>query len=78
MALRRVARTDHIPSMTGYSKPMIDFVRAIEPLAANFAGVKYTGLYTTPGFMDVQRILDYKAGKFEVCTARRPAAASDT
>ena len=30
----------HIPSKTGVAFPMYDFVVAIEPLAANFAGIK--------------------------------------
>mmetsp|Transcript_28154 Transcript_28154/g.51744 ORF Transcript_28154/g.51744 Transcript_28154/m.51744 type:complete len:355 (-) Transcript_28154:46-1110(-) len=60
----------HIPSMTGVSQPMLDFVKAIEPLAANFAGIKYTGLYTNPGFMDAQEVLNYKEGKFELLCGR--------
>jgi len=60
----------HIPSMTGVEIAMIDFVLAIEPLSPNFAGVKYTGLYTHPGFMDAVRVLNYKSGKFEVLCGR--------
>merc|ERR1719401_2244850 len=60
----------HIPSMTGVSQPMMNFVKAIEPLAPNFAGIKYTGLYTSPGFMDAQEVLNYKDGKFEVFCGR--------
>lgn len=60
----------HIPSMTGVIQPMMDLVKAIEPLAPNFAGIKYTGLYTTPGFMDAQDVLNYKDGKFEVLSGR--------
>ena len=36
----------------------------------NFKGVKYTGLYTYPGFMDVSRILNFKGGKYEVLCGR--------
>ena len=60
----------HIPSMTGVSLVMYDFVTAIEPLAPNFAGIKYTGLYTYPGFMDAGRVLNYKGGKYEVLSGR--------
>ena len=41
-----------------------------EPLAPNFAGVKYTGMYTYPGMVDAQRIMNYKEGKFEVLSGR--------
>lgn len=60
----------HIPSMTGVVQPMYDLVLAIEPLAPNFAGIKYTGLYTSPGYMDVMRVLAYKGGKYEVLSGR--------
>lgn len=62
----------HIPSMTGVatSYSMLDFVKAVEPLSPNFAGVKYTGLYTYPGFMDAQKVMDYKGGKYEVFSGR--------
>jgi N-acetylneuraminate lyase len=60
----------HIPSMTGVALVMYDFMVAIEPLAANFAGIKYTGLYTYPGFMDVQKCMNYKDGKYEVLSGR--------
>ena len=33
----------HIPSMTGVNIDMLSFVKAIESLSANFAGIKYTG-----------------------------------
>ncbi|KAL1525621.1 hypothetical protein AB1Y20_020474 [Prymnesium parvum] len=62
----------HIPSMTGVATtfPVLDFVKAVEPLAPNFCGVKYTGMYTYPGMMDAMKILDYKDGKFEVLSGR--------
>ena len=60
----------HIPSMTGVDVKVIDLVRAIEPLSPSFAGVKYTGMYTSPGMMDAQRVLEYKGGKYEVLSGR--------
>lgn len=62
----------HIPSMTGVDFAMMDFIEAMEKLntAPNFVGVKYTGLYTYPGFMDVTRIINYKNGKYEVLCGR--------
>jgi len=60
----------HIPSMTGVDLDMLEFVQAIEPLSANFAGVKYTGMYTHPGMMGAQRVLEYKDGKYEVLCGR--------
>ena len=58
--------------MTGVatSFTMLEFVRAIEPLAPNFAGVKYTGMYTYPGMMDAMKVLNYKSGKYEVLSGR--------
>ena len=49
---------------------MYDLVVAVEPLAPNFVGVKYTGLYTHPGFMDAMRVMAYRGGKFEVLGGR--------
>ena len=60
----------HIPSMTGVVQPMYDLMLAIEPLAPNFAGFKYTGLYTSPGYMDASRVMAYKGGKYEVLSGR--------
>merc|ERR1711871_621110 len=61
----------HIPSMDGVIFPMYEFVQAIEKTkASNFAGIKYTGLYQYPGFMDAARILAYKGGKYEVLSGR--------
>lgn len=60
----------HIPSMTGVAFPIIDLVKALEPLAPNFVGVKYTGLFTSPGFADAQEVMNYKGGKFEVFSGR--------
>jgi len=37
---------------------------------SNFAGVKYTGLYTYPGLMDALRLHNYKEGKYEVLVGR--------
>jgi len=63
----------HIPSMTGvaFKDGMFGFVKAMETANVdNFVGVKYTGLYTSPGFMDAQRILNYKKGKYQVLCGR--------
>ena len=60
----------HIPSMTGVNIKMLDFVKAIEPLAPNFAGIKYTGMYDAPGMMGAQRVKEYAGGKFEVLSGR--------
>jgi dihydrodipicolinate synthase/N-acetylneuraminate lyase len=51
---------------------MYDLILAIEELGGidNFAGIKYTGLYTNPGYMDAQRVLEYKEGKYEVLAGR--------
>ena len=49
---------------------MYDLVVTVEPLAPNFVGVKYTGLYTHPGFMDAMRVMAYRGGKFEVLSGR--------
>ena len=38
----------------------VDVWQAIEPISSNFAGVKYTGMYTYPGLMDALRVLNYK------------------
>ena len=63
----------HIPSMTHVAFPdgMFGFIKAMDTAnVPNFKGVKYTGLYTAPGFMDVARILNYKSGKYEVLCGR--------
>ena len=61
----------HIPSMDGVIFPMFDFVSGMnENGAKNFAGVKYTGLYQYPGFMDAARILGGFNGKYEVLCGR--------
>lgn len=61
----------HIPSMTGVTFPMLDMAKAIDRIGVpNFAGVKYTGLYTFPGFMDARRLMAYENGKYEVLSGR--------
>ena len=63
----------HIPSMTGvaFSDGMMGFVEEMDKANVNnFIGVKYTGLYTYPGFMDAMRILNYKKGKYQVLCGR--------
>ena len=50
---------------------MFGFVQEMDKAnVGNFKGVKYTGLYTYPGFMDVSRILNFKGGKYEVLCGR--------
>jgi N-acetylneuraminate lyase len=62
----------HFPEMTGVSFPALDLVKAFDSLglSPNFAGIKYTGLYAAPGFMDVMKILNFKEGKYEVLGGR--------
>lgn len=63
----------HIPSMTHVAFPdgMFGFVQEMDKAnVGNFRGVKYTGLYTYPGFMDVAKIINYKGGKYEVLSGR--------
>lgn len=60
----------HIPSMNEVAIPMFDFVKAIEPLAANFVGLKYTGMYTFPGMYGASKVIAYKDGKYEVLSGR--------
>lgn len=56
----------HIPSMTGANFAMIDFVRAIKPLAPSFVGIKDTGLQVSnagwDGFMDAQAVMNEDGG----------------
>lgn len=60
----------HIPSQTHYDKPMIDFVEAINGTVDNFAGIKFTGLYSGAGFADAQRVLRFDGGRYEVLCGR--------
>jgi len=61
----------HIPSMTGVEFAMLDLAKAVDRIGVpNFAGVKYTGLYTFPGFMDARRLMAYENGKYEVLSGR--------
>ena len=63
----------HIPSMTGvsYAAGLLSLVEAIQKIKIpTFAGIKYTGLYTFPGFMDAERILRYNGGKYAVLSGR--------
>merc|ERR1719336_3843482 len=59
----------HIPSMTGVEFVMLDLVKAAKDIP-NFAGIKYTGLYTHPSYMDVTKILAYENGKYQVLSGR--------
>lgn len=61
----------HIPSMTHFNGVMMDLVEAIEDVGVpTFAGIKYTGLYTYPGYMDAETVLMYRGGKYEVLSGR--------
>ena len=59
----------HIPSKTGVEFPIIDLVKDMADVP-NFAGVKYTGLMTSPGYRDLLEILAYDNGKYEVLAGR--------
>eukprot|EP00635_Sarcinochrysidales_sp_CCMP3193_P014472 CAMPEP_0118898222 /NCGR_PEP_ID=MMETSP1166-20130328/5305_1 /TAXON_ID=1104430 /ORGANISM="Chrysoreinhardia sp, Strain CCMP3193" /LENGTH=340 /DNA_ID=CAMNT_0006837319 /DNA_START=37 /DNA_END=1059 /DNA_ORIENTATION=- len=62
----------HIPSMTGVATSVLDLIKALETLKKvdNFAGVKYTGLMTAPGYKDMLQVLAYAGGKYEVLAGR--------
>jgi N-acetylneuraminate lyase len=63
----------HIPSQTNvfFSDGMYGLALAMEARGVDtFCGVKYTGLYQYPGFMDAARLAAYKNGKFEVFSGR--------
>jgi N-acetylneuraminate lyase len=63
----------HIPSQThvAFSDGMYGLALAMEEVGVpTFVGVKYTGLYTYPGFMDATRLSAYKNGKYEVFSGR--------
>ena len=42
---------------------MTDFLKAIGPISANFAGIKYTGMYDSPGMYGAQECLEYEDGR---------------
>jgi N-acetylneuraminate lyase len=61
----------HIPSMTGVNFLMLDLVKEVDAIGIpNFAGVKYTGLYETRAFPDLQQCMAYSDGKYEVFCGR--------
>lgn len=62
----------HFPEMTGVTFPALELVKAFDSLglSPNFVGVKYTGLYASPGLMDVMKILNFQGGKYEVLGGR--------
>lgn len=61
----------HIPSMTGSHFLMYDLIKEVERVGIpNFAGVKYTGLYETRAFMDMQKGMAYSDGKYEFFCGR--------
>lgn len=59
----------HIPSMTGVTFAMIDLVQTMVNVS-NFAGVKYTGLTSSPGYKDAEQVLAFDGGRFEVFGGR--------
>jgi len=61
----------HIPSMTGSTFMMLDLIKAVEKVGVpSFAGVKYTGLYETRAFPDLQKCMAYSEGKYEIFCGR--------
>eukprot|EP00467_Chlorarachnion_reptans_P019763 CAMPEP_0114516654 /NCGR_PEP_ID=MMETSP0109-20121206/17446_1 /TAXON_ID=29199 /ORGANISM="Chlorarachnion reptans, Strain CCCM449" /LENGTH=349 /DNA_ID=CAMNT_0001697063 /DNA_START=48 /DNA_END=1097 /DNA_ORIENTATION=+ len=63
----------HIPSMTNvaFNDGMLGLAQAAEDVGMqNFAGVKYTGLYTYPGLMDAGLLHNYADGKYDVMSGR--------
>ena len=61
----------HIPSQTGVLFDMLPLVSELDKRrVANFAGVKFTGLYETRAFADFQRCAAYGGGKYEIFSGR--------
>jgi N-acetylneuraminate lyase len=56
----------HIPSMTGVSLPMIEFLDKISVMLPNFAGIKYTH----DDLMDYMSCLNYKNGAYDMLWGR--------
>lgn len=52
----------HIPSLTGFSVDVLDFMRIAEKQISNFAGVKYTA----STLWEYQECLNYEGGKYDV------------
>jgi N-acetylneuraminate lyase len=52
----------HIPSLTGFSVDVLDFMRIAEKQIPNFAGVKYTAAT----LWEYQECLNYEGGKYDV------------
>merc|ERR1712216_622959 len=56
--------------MTGVTFEMINLVEAASTQIPNFAGIKYTGLYTYPAYQDVAKILAYEDSKYQCLSGR--------
>jgi N-acetylneuraminate lyase len=56
----------HIPANTGVNFPMIGFLKEIEKMLPNFAGIKFTH----EDFMDYLSCVNYKNGKFDILWGR--------
>lgn len=56
----------HIPSMTGVSIPMIEFLDKISGMLPNFAGIKYTH----EDLMDYMSCVNYKNGSYDILWGR--------
>ena len=56
----------HIPSMTGVSIPMIEFLEKISVMLPNFAGIKYTH----EDLIDYTTCLNYKDGAYDILWGR--------
>lgn len=61
----------HIPSATGVLFDMYDLVQEMSSRGvANFAGVKYTGLYETRAFPDLMRSAAFNGGAYQMLGGR--------
>jgi N-acetylneuraminate lyase len=61
----------HIPSQTGVEFDMLPLLEEMDSRGvANFAGVKYTGLYETRAFPDLMRCQAYDGGRFDIMSGR--------
>jgi len=56
----------HIPSLTGVTFPMINFLKKISGMLPNFAGIKYT----YEDFMDYSSCLNFDNGKYDILWGR--------
>lgn len=56
----------HIPVLTGFNFPMIDFLKEMSNMLPNFAGIKYTH----EDFMDYLSCINYKDGAYDMLWGR--------